>query len=301
MRYLPSVHHLLAWDEASATQPLQSPFHGTQTQKTKSQNTILCHDMQGGYCKAADEDYLQIFQSWELIQSVIYFSHNRISIPPKCWIQACHENGVPCLGTIITEHDSGTSENTLLLDNTEQSIDKLVALCKFYGFDGYLVNIESPFHNPTQDIERFTNFLKNLTLKCKHQLGPQTSILYYDSLNKDGHIQHQNALNQQNIHLFQACDGIFTNYWWDQTHIDISKEFAQNRTSDVFFGIDVFARNVPYSPGPACSLPIKTAHKAGFPVALFAPGWTVECGPSKDLPHQTARLHDKAFWKKLFQ
>ena len=32
------------------------------------------------------------------------------------WIDACHARGVPCLGTLITEHAAGAADNALLLE-----------------------------------------------------------------------------------------------------------------------------------------------------------------------------------------
>ena len=76
--------------------------------------------MKGGYCKEADEDYLACFTSWASIDIFCYFSHHRVTVPPACWIEACHRNGVPCLGTLITEGRAGVGENALLLQNAER-------------------------------------------------------------------------------------------------------------------------------------------------------------------------------------
>ena len=51
----------------------------------------------------ADETYLRAFRGWESIDVFVYFAHNRVSMPPPQWVAACHERGVPCLATLITE------------------------------------------------------------------------------------------------------------------------------------------------------------------------------------------------------
>jgi hypothetical protein len=49
----------------------------------------------------------------------IYFSHYRVSIPPSNYINACHQFGVHCLGTFITENDDGILENAILCQDPE--------------------------------------------------------------------------------------------------------------------------------------------------------------------------------------
>ena len=71
--------------------------------------------MKGGYNSLADEGYLQAFSGWVAIDAFIYFAHHRVSLPPKCWIEACHARGLPCLGTLITEGSAGGLENRTML------------------------------------------------------------------------------------------------------------------------------------------------------------------------------------------
>jgi mannosyl-glycoprotein endo-beta-N-acetylglucosaminidase len=40
-------------------------------------------------------------------------------------------------------------------------------------------------------------------------------VIIYDSLSARGHVEYANALAPQNKPLFDACDGIFLNYWWN--------------------------------------------------------------------------------------
>jgi hypothetical protein len=118
------------------------------------------------------------------------FSHDRVTIPPVNWINTCHRNGVACLGTFIVEGDQmgelemllcGPPEEPVLGDKDPMRLwnpyyaDKLgktrpanenpdllnfissswyiVAIAKYYGFDGWLMNIECsfpPFPTPVQ-------------------------------------------------------------------------------------------------------------------------------------------------------
>jgi len=259
-------------------------------------NVIMCHDMMGGYCLEADENYLETFSSWDKIDAFIYFGHFRISIPPLVWIQECQKRNVPSLGTIITEGESG-SKDTSLLVTENKCVDKLVALCKFYGFDGYLFNMESDFKDEIE-YEMFVSMLRRL--KCS--LGPSSKIIVYDSVCRTGRVSYQNSLNAENLPLFDACDGLFTNYWWTDNTLEISKVNAKDRVCDVFVGVDVWARGkVAHMKGFGCRDAIRTIRSAGLSVAVFAPGWTKEAGPSKGSDSlKDQRLQDRMFWEHIF-
>ena len=42
--------------------------------------------------------------------------------------------------------------------------------------------------------------------------------------------------------FFDACDGLFTNYNWKEEHLERTCGLAGPRRTDVYVGIDVFAR-----------------------------------------------------------
>lgn len=42
--------------------------------------------------------------------------------------------------------------------------------------------------------------------------------------------------------FFDACDGLFTNYNWKQEHLERTRGMAGPRHTDVYVGVDVFAR-----------------------------------------------------------
>jgi mannosyl-glycoprotein endo-beta-N-acetylglucosaminidase len=66
-----------------------------------------------------------------------------VTIPPPGWTNAAHRNGVPVLGTFITEWDAGAEACTKIFESTATAAvfaSKLVEIAKYYGFDGWLVS-----------------------------------------------------------------------------------------------------------------------------------------------------------------
>ena len=130
-------------------------------------------------------------------------------------------------------------------------------------------------------------------------------VLIYDSLNSRGHVSYANALTADNAALFDACDGIFLNYWWNPGKEErpgpllASRAKAAARRWDVYAGVDVFARDrhkLHYDAGPGCADGVDQAATAGLSVALFAPGWTLERGGARG---GAAEAAEAEFWGQL--
>jgi len=76
----------------------------------------------------------------------------------------------------------GREANRALLAQPELFANKLAALCRSFGFDGWLVNIESA----VTSMAEAAAFVAALTCACKAHLGPESIVLYYDSLDTHG-------------------------------------------------------------------------------------------------------------------
>ena len=81
-----------------------------------------------------------------MIDTFVYFSHHLITIPPPCWIDAAHRNGVPVLG--FTEWNS--EDNCVVRSSSSVSVEVCVST-RCYGssiqIEGWLVNIENPLES----------------------------------------------------------------------------------------------------------------------------------------------------------
>ena len=152
-----------------------------------SSKLMLCHDMNGGYNEdrfpqGGDESFVYNFFYWQHIDQFVYFSHKRVSIPPPVWTNAAHRNGVKMLGTVMLENHNDSDQEFLELmygpcfHKTPQDLkrsetlqklcgsgqdtsmfyaDQLVAMAKYYGFKGWLLNFETPVPGEDAPFDRF--------------------------------------------------------------------------------------------------------------------------------------------------
>lgn len=141
------------------------------------------------------------------------------------------------LGTFITEGDEGVKENDLLLDsivdNKREKIkmsdyfyaDKLVELCKYYKFDGWLMNFESKVNNVQKCIDWLKYFVKKM-----HDEIPGSIVVWYDSvIITDGSVRWQSHLNDMNKPFFDCCDLFFSDYKWNLEKLNASVQNSGTR------------------------------------------------------------------------
>lgn len=144
----------------------------------------------------AHDSYL--FYHWSVVDTFIYFSHHFVTIPPVGWINAAHLHGVKVLGTIITEHRDGEDIWVDVLKSEEESrklADALVAIAKFYKFEGWLLNVENKI-DPS-DVNMLVYFVKYLT-ETIHAEIEDSEIIWYDSVVNTGELRWQNELSSAN-------------------------------------------------------------------------------------------------------
>ncbi|BGP23793.1 hypothetical protein JCM10295v2_002694 [Rhodotorula toruloides] len=278
--------------------------------------------MKGGYCERQNERGYT-FQWFHLCDTFIYFSHHRVSCPPSDWIRSAHINGTKILGTLIFEWDAGREDIVELVAPSSPAAkrfssfspryaDLLVDLAAERGFDGWLVNVEvdlgfGPAKEGAKEHARaLLEWLVYLRAALKKRI-PHAEIVWYDSVTIDGVLAWQNCVNELNAPFFLACDSIFLNYWWRSEQLASTAEEIQQtcpgRAADVCVGIDVFGRGTLAGGGfeswraihAICSATQGTARLsvAGYTVALFAPGWTVE---AESLAHSLASPTSFAKW-----
>ncbi|XP_068510771.1 cytosolic endo-beta-N-acetylglucosaminidase [Anas acuta] len=283
--FLSGLEELLAWqpdandDFNIATVPLaqrQPPL------SSRRPRTLVCHDMRGGYL---EDRFIQgsatrnpyVFYHWRHIDIFVYFSHHTVTIPPVCWTNAAHRNGVPMLGTFITEWTGGEKVCEAFLAAGAEAYgavsDQLARIAQHYRFDGWLINIENTLSAVA--VENLSPFLRRLTAQV-HSAVPGGLVIWYDSVLENGALRWQNELNEQNRVFFDACDGLFVNYNWKEEHLERTRRLAGQRHADVYVGVDVFARGDVVGGGFDSHKSLSLIRKHSLSAAIFAPGWVYE-------------------------
>ncbi|EAL73713.1 hypothetical protein DDB_G0268520 [Dictyostelium discoideum AX4] len=309
---------------------------------------IHCHDMMNGYqidkyCQGIYEGIndrktlwsseFYNFYHWNLIDTFIYFSHHRISIPPVGWINSAHKNGVKVLGTIILEWDQSLSDCYLLVDGIQEDvnhfINKLIEISNHFKFDGWFLNLETSLLDHPSYVEKYISFLKNFTNSIHKNsiiIGGGSSdsgsvggdihedndekplIIWYDSVTSNGELNWQNELNEKNYRFFENCDGIFLNYCWNKDNLknsfniisnlnnnkdDCNDEEINEKCKNVYVGTDCWGRGT-FGGGKFNSwIGLKEADLNQLSSAIFAPAWTYEDANSSS---KMVIEREKSFW-----
>ncbi|CAD8149450.1 unnamed protein product [Paramecium pentaurelia] len=258
--------------------------------RTTNQPLLVCHDMQGGYKEdiwcfgnpMRQNSYRFYYMTH--CDIFVYFSHTFITIPSVPYINICHQFGTRILGTIITEGEDNTLTNQIL---NLQYVDKLVQICQFYKFDGYLLNIETNVYN----VDLFIQFIKELSDKLQ-QIG--AILIYYDSHNAEGNLKWQSELNQDNMKYFQACNYFFSDYHWNLNKLSNTEKNVGNQRNNVFVGIDIWGRGQ-YGGGQFDSyIALQEIKRAQLATAIFGQAWTYET--SNDSRSQFIQ-NDNSLWQ----
>ncbi|XP_060945922.1 cytosolic endo-beta-N-acetylglucosaminidase [Limanda limanda] len=302
---LQTLEELLTWkrSEANPLNVVVVPLAAREPPLASSpRRTLVSHDMMGGYL---DDRFVQgtsvedpyAFYHWQYIDIFNYFTHNMVTIPPAVWTSAAHKHGVVVIGTFITEWNDGAKACEAFLKDEESYravADKLVQISHYYGFDGWLINIENTLSEVA--VKNTPLFLRYLTDQM-HERVSGSLVLWYDSVLESGQLLWQNELNQSNRMFFDACDGFFTNYNWTEQNLEGMKEDSviQGREADVYIGIDVFARGEVVGGMLETNKALEIIRKHNFSTAIFAPGWVYETLDDKT----EFRKNQDMFWALL--
>ncbi|CAI2373047.1 unnamed protein product [Moneuplotes crassus] len=277
---------------------------------TGKRKVLVCHDIP----KGINEDDICFnnfnrskgyrFEHWENIDTFVYFSHNRLTVPPAAWITQAHKHGVKILGTLIFEWDDGKRGCKEMLDGvlTYQGkvidedlgalfyAEKLCEIAKFFKFDGYLMNFESDI--PQEYVEKALQFLEYLKMRLKDEVGSHSELCWYDSvITTDGKVRWQSALRECNKAFFDVCDTFFTDYHWRPNYLDESLLLAGDRSYDIYYGNDIYGRGT-YGGGIFNThVALNEICKRPLSIALFATAYFYENN------YESLERSEAQFWR----
>ncbi|KAL5488469.1 hypothetical protein ACEPAI_6587 [Sanghuangporus weigelae] len=275
---------------------------------------LLCHDYKGGY-NENPSSLAYTFNFWDRCDTFIYFSHQRVSVPPPAWVNAAHRQGVKIIGVLIFEHQESMEDTLrLLIGNIPQAragqraghannglpitrhYARLLAdLAHERGFDGYLLNFEFPFIGRSEQARAVESWVSLLNTELKKKVGVYAETIWYDSVITTGALRWQDRLNSRNLSFFLASDSFFTNYTWPAQFPSLSAQYflgldskhlqgSNKSLQDVYIGIDVWGRG---SHGGGGLGSFRAAEHIdptglGLSIALFGPAWTWESDEGKE-------------------
>ncbi|KAF9224571.1 glycoside hydrolase family 85 protein [Gyrodon lividus] len=318
--YFKSLAELDAWfaqshDKLSGVLDYQPRPH-TDGQSDSRGRLLVCHDYKGGYTESTS-GLCYTFNFWSLCDTFIYFSHNRVTIPPSGWTNAAHKQGTKILGTLIFERSEDVPECLQIITGQAQSSTSTgaIPLSKRYavilaelayqrGFDGYLLNFEYHLKNGIEQARALAAWILLLRAELRAKVGSHARAVWYDSVIYDGRVRWQNRLNGYNLPFFLASDAFFTNYSWAPDYPILTAQYFMNldpallteytstyttplfrskTLQSIFTGIDIWGRGQ-YGGGKFGSYRAITRvdpEFLGLSVALFGPAWTWESEESK--------------------
>ncbi|KAA8498207.1 Cytosolic endo-beta-N-acetylglucosaminidase [Porphyridium purpureum] len=232
------------------------------------------------------------FTSWDCIDYFCYFAHAVAAPPPACWIAVAHRNHVSALGSLVFEGEQGAHELFELLQEPAHAATQLASITKYWGFDGWLVNVECDIRSPAH---------RRALLALVRALQALCTVVWYDAVTLEGRLEWQNELNECNEAFFLASDMFFSNYAWTCASLVRTQQRATHlrRSQDVFMGIDVFGRGTYGGGGFNTPETLALVHMHGLSCAIFAPGWTHECATDTGATEDSSEARERVFWIEI--
>ena len=231
--YFENFDEVEAWspEDVDPLQKANTPLlkrSASQTHDHFGPTTVvsLCHDYSGGYhdyesvrpCLRDERMYACNYPQY--VDTLIYFSHKLVCVPPPTWINTMHRNGVKVLGTFIVEPGKAHVERMLTQVNDGFIIAKqLAAMAEVFSFDGWLLNIELEFPKTIKDsTEKICAFIRSL----KRLLGPKGKVVWCKST----------SWNDFYLHIREGWAGRHVSGVSSSSNLNSKQKLLQERNAD---------------------------------------------------------------------
>ena len=281
-----------------------TPVNDTQNTDTKVMAiSIMNSSTSGNAPHGLNNANANTFSYWQYVDELVYWggsSGEGIIVPPSPDVtDMAHTNGVPVLGTVFFPQNVSGGKVEWLDQTLQQDedgsfpvADKLIEVAKTYGFDGWFINQETE-GEPESDDEDAENtplgaeYAEKMQafIKYMKQQDPDLRVVYYDSMTKDGAIDWQNALTDENSMFMTdgtdpVADEMFLNFWWTEDELagdkllEASAKKAEELGVDpysLYAGVDVQADG--YDTPVKWDLFAGSDGKAHTSLGLYCPSW----------------------------
>lgn len=221
--------------------------------------SIMNSSTSGNAPRGLNKSNSNTFSYWQYVDTLVYWGGSSgeglIVAPSPDVVDAGHKNGVKVIGTIFFPQAAHGGKMQWLdeflakdADGNFPIVDKLIEVASTYGFDGWFMNQESEGSEEEPLTKEHADLMQELIAAYKVK-APELQMIYYDSMTKEGKMDWQNALTDENIpYLKTGADSMFLNFWWtgdtlaDQELLKASMEKAQENGIDpysLYAGVDI--------------------------------------------------------------
>lgn len=279
--------------------------NGTQNTDTKVMAiSIMNSSTSGNSPHGLNKADCNTFTYWQYVDKLVYWggsSGEGLIVPPSPDVTDLgHKNGVPVIGTVFFPQGvaGGKMEwlDTFLKADPDGSFpmaDKLIEVAKTYGFDGWFINQETEGTEEEPLTAEHAETMQAFIRYFKEQ-APELTLVYYDSMTKDGEMDWQNALTDKNSMFMAdedgaAADNMFLNFWWtedelaDEKLLEASREKAEELGIDpysLYAGVDIQANG--YTTPIRWDLFAKEDGTAYTSLGIYCPNWAYHSSSGVD-------------------
>lgn len=275
------------------------PVNETQN---KNINVVAISIMNGGTSgnspQGTNKFSSNTFSYWQYIDKLVYWGGSAgegIIVPPSPEItDSAHRNGVPVLGTVFfpqTVHGGKLEWLNKFLEKDSNGnfpmVDKLIEVAELYGFDGWFINQETDETEEEPLTENHAKLMQEFIKDFKKKSNSKFEIMWYDSMTKDGTMDWQNALTDENDYFLidgankKVADSMFLNFWWTNDSLakeDLLKKSREKAKEigvnpyDLYAGIDIQANG--YNTPIRWELFHGNSVNPYTSLGLYCPSWT---------------------------
>ncbi|MFH0520718.1 endo-beta-N-acetylglucosaminidase [Streptomyces sp. M41] len=252
---------------------------------------------------SATADYYALTH-WAYIDELVFWGGSSgeglILAPNAPIVDAAHRHGVPVLGNVFLPPVAYGGQLQWTRDLVQKDAagryplaERLVAVARAYGFDGWFVNAETGGGNAALAADML-GFLRELKTRARAE-GQR--VTWYDSMTVNGSVSWQGALNSQNEPFFRAADDMFVDFRWTAAKLASSGQRARQlgrSRYELWAGVDVESNGWNSSVNWDAIVPRDKAHIVS--VGFYRPEWTRNHLPADGRTPGDFHAADDRFW-----